>query len=383
MSQKPNSTKERVLFIAIIVVAVLLILSISLLIAVKVRDSSDIPVSSDNVIGISGKADLPVVRLGDFSLSNQYFDSSATAVFLTSTNEDKLTLSWWTGYGAKKSFTATNLMPGDVVSQQFTVTEKNNRAQSMRFDIKNITEKSSVSSGANVKLADILNVTVAVGEKALYNGPFSQAQDIRCDLLPGASPQSVTYSITVSMPKSAGNEYAYKSLTADFSWTLEELPYPSPGENYFPEYDETTHVPDTEPIAPPDTEPIDPPDTEPIEPPDTEPIDPPDTEPIEPPDTEPIDPPDTEPIEPPITVDEHEDCCSCIICHGLAGLFGIHNETCFTCNIITAISGSEEFVCLCPIDCLFLLIVVIALAAVVIRILWVKRKVKQITKNQE
>lgn len=385
MSQKPNRSRtERLVTIATVIVALLLVINISLLVVVKLKTSNKAPVSPDNIIGVTGEAEFAkVLRVG-----------SPLSLFSASQTKENLTLSWWTGYDGEKTFKAQNLMPGDVVVKEYTVTPRYKTAVKITFDVANVVEAPS-----EYLLSDILTIKIDVNGTEAYNGSFLKAQQIVTPLEAATATQPLTYKITVSMPTSVGNEYARKTLTADFKWVLEEKDPPLPPDTEStpsvttkpvePPVTEPIDPPVTEPIEtdppqtePPQTEPIDPPETDPIVPPVTEPIDPPQTEPIDPPDTDPIkpDPPETTPIGPPIIiVGEHDNCCRCFFCHWLVGLFGIHNQDCFSCRIVTAISGSDEKVCVCPWGCLILALLILAIIVIVTRYLWVKSKAKQYT----
>lgn len=52
-------------------------------------------------------------------------------MLLASTSQEKLTLSWWTGYDGDKTFSVFNMLPGDTETKEYIVTVKSRDAVSL------------------------------------------------------------------------------------------------------------------------------------------------------------------------------------------------------------------------------------------------------------
>ena len=353
------SCKGRGVLIAIIVLSVLLAMSLSLFVVMILGIHGDTPVSANNIIGVTSQ--LPSEGIMSTSLLSKQSPYSYRLLLLNSlSNNDKVTLSWWTGYDGEKVFRAENLFPGDTEHMVFPVTVRSKNAIKLLFDVEIVPDTETSGSAATdneatkYSLADVLTINVKAGDKVLYEGLISEIPQTAYELQVGVNPQTVSYVISVSLPTSVGNEYARKSIEAKFVWTLEENEEETttaevivPVGPTIPEPVETEPT-ETEPPSPPETDPPEPPDTDP---PETDPPEPPETDP---PETDPPEPPETEPIDPPTPPpSEHENCCRCVICHSVAEAFGVHRERCVMCDIITEVTGADEPVCVCPWCCVF------------------------------
>lgn len=111
---------------------------------------------------------------------------------------------------ANKIFTAENMFPGDVISQNYVL----NISHSENIDIM---FKAKVQEGFE-KLAEVLKLKVEIpGVETLYDGLMKYTPEPVTYTLPAAQ-QSVTYCLTVYIDTSVGNEYQSKPLKADFEW---------------------------------------------------------------------------------------------------------------------------------------------------------------------
>ncbi len=114
-----------------------------------------------------------------------------------------------------EAFAVENMFPGDAETKDFTVKVSHKKPITLYFvaDIHPDSEK----------LSEVLMVTVRLPEKdvTLYDGlmrdmPSALAHELAADEI------QVLYRITAYMDTSAGNDYQYQSLRADFLWWYTE-----------------------------------------------------------------------------------------------------------------------------------------------------------------
>ncbi len=125
-------------------------------------------------------------------------------------------LSLYRGHAQESvSFRMENAFPGDSVSQDYVISLSHNKALNLYFEAE-LTEQSN-------QLGDVLQVTVELPEEGavLYSGSFSDLFGQTLEKpVSGAGESLLRYRIGVSMPTSAGNEYAQSHLLADFRWFI-------------------------------------------------------------------------------------------------------------------------------------------------------------------
>lgn len=112
----------------------------------------------------------------------------------------------------------TNMVPGDGNTQMYRVSVSYKDTITVGFRI--------LPKSGDEALGEALVVEVRLTDtdKVLYNGTLKDMPELKHVLTTGsdAKTEEICYEITVSMSKSAGNEYQNKSLAADFVWWAEE-----------------------------------------------------------------------------------------------------------------------------------------------------------------
>ena len=120
--------------------------------------------------------------------------------------------------------TASGMLPGDSEEKTFTVTVKHRKTATVHFEAK-LANDSVIDDTTGRKLSDGMNIKVVQGTDTLYNGSIAglttatprPAVDVE---VPGSRTTDLPYTITVSLPTSAGNEFQNKTLTIDLKWWL-------------------------------------------------------------------------------------------------------------------------------------------------------------------
>ena len=115
-------------------------------------------------------------------------------------------------------------MTGDSEEKTFTVTVKHRKTATVHFEA-TLANDSVIDDTTGRKLSDGMNIKVVQGTDTLYNGSISglttatprPAVDVE---VPGSRTTDLPYTITVSLPTSAGNEFQNKTLTIDLKWWL-------------------------------------------------------------------------------------------------------------------------------------------------------------------
>ena len=197
----------------ILLLAALVVLAVVLL----ARTKPD-AVSPDNRIETAEPLSLTLPR----TALSAIFDGAASpqtggysAVPLTATVEFK---------GNHAAITASGMLPGDSEEKTFTVTVKHRKTATVHFEAK-LANDSVIDDTTGRKLSDGMNIKVVQGTDTLYNGSIAglttatprPAVDVE---VPGSRTADLPYTITVSLPTSAGNEFQNKTLTIDLKWWL-------------------------------------------------------------------------------------------------------------------------------------------------------------------
>lgn len=165
-------------------------------------------VSPDNHIETTEKLSMTVSRTALFSALNG--EESGAALL-----DAEVTLP-----GAQEAMDGTGMLPGDSKQETYTVSVKYGEPVKLHFGA---TLRTNGSADSQL-LAEGLLVTVYRDGELLYDGTVAglaesqQAQEGLEILEP--SPTKLTYTIKVTLPTSAGNEYQDKTVTVDLKWWL-------------------------------------------------------------------------------------------------------------------------------------------------------------------
>lgn len=207
------SRKKLNIALLILLLVALVVLAVVLLVRAK-PDA----VSPDNRIETAEPLSLTLPR----TALSAIFDDVASpqtggysAVPLTATVEFK---------GDHAAMTASGMLPGDSEEKTFTVTVKHRKTATVHFEAK-LANDSVIDDTTGRKLSDGMNIKVVQGTNTLYNGSIAglttatprPAVDVE---VPGSRTTDLPYTITVSLPTSAGNEFQNKTLTIDLKWWL-------------------------------------------------------------------------------------------------------------------------------------------------------------------
>lgn len=201
-----------------IALLILLLVALVVLAAVLFVRAKPDAVSPDNRIETAEPLSLTLPR----TALSAIFDDAASpqtggysAVPLTATVEFK---------GDHAAMTASGMLPGDSEEKTFTVTVKHRKTATVHFEAK-LANDSVIDGTTGRKLSDGMNIKVVQGTDTLYNGSIAglttatprPAVDVE---VPGSRTTDLPYTITVSLPTSAGNEFQNKTLTIDLKWWL-------------------------------------------------------------------------------------------------------------------------------------------------------------------
>lgn len=201
-----------------IALLILLLVALVVLAAVLFVRAKPDAVSPDNRIETAEPLSLTLPR----TALSAIFDDVASpqtggysAVPLTATVEFK---------GDHAAMTASGMLPGDSEEKTFTVTVKHRKTATVHFEAK-LANDSVIDDTTGRKLSDGMNIKVVQGTDTLYNGSIAglttatprPAVDVE---VPGSRTADLPYTITVSLPTSAGNEFQNKTLTIDLKWWL-------------------------------------------------------------------------------------------------------------------------------------------------------------------
>lgn len=201
-----------------IALLILLLVALVVLAAVLFVRAKPDAVSPDNRIETAESLSLTLPR----TALSAIFDDAASpqtggysAVPLTATVEFK---------GDHAAMTASGMLPGDSEEKAFTVTVKHRKTATVHFEAK-LANDSVIDDTTGRKLSDGMNIKVVQGTDTLYNGSIAglttatprPAVDVE---VPGSRTTDLPYTITVSLPTSAGNEFQDKTLTIDLKWWL-------------------------------------------------------------------------------------------------------------------------------------------------------------------
>lgn len=173
---------EKLINIAIVVVAIMLVVCIVLLIFV-LGGKGNIPTSSNNVIGTKGD---------DIKLGNE-------------------------GDVEQVKFDVSNMFPGDSEVKTFTVVVTNKKINKINFKAELVTE--------NEAFYDVMRISVKVRDEnhPIYTGLIKDLEDgIKVDMVSG---EETEFTITVTLDPSAGNECQNSEVAVNFAWWIASLGY--------------------------------------------------------------------------------------------------------------------------------------------------------------
>lgn len=201
-----------------IALLILLLAALVVLAVVLLARAKPDAVSPDNRIETAEPLSLTLPR----TALSAIFDDAASpqtggysAVPLTATVEFK---------GDHAAMTASGMLPGDSEEKTFTVTVKHRKTATVHFEAR-LANDSVIDDTTGRKLSDGMNIKVVQGTDTLYNGSIAglttatprPAVDVE---VAGSRTTDLPYTITVSLPTSAGNEFQNKTLTIDLKWWL-------------------------------------------------------------------------------------------------------------------------------------------------------------------
>lgn len=201
-----------------IALLILLLVALVVLAAVLFVRAKPDAVSPDNRIETAEPLSLTLPRTALSAIFNDAASPQTggySAVPLTATVEFK---------GDHAAMTASGMLPGDSEEKTFTVTVKHRKAATVHFEAR-LANDSVIDDTTGRKLSDGMNIKVVQGTDTLYNGSIAglttatprPAVDVE---VPGSRTTDLPYTITVSLPTSAGNEFQNKTLTIDLKWWL-------------------------------------------------------------------------------------------------------------------------------------------------------------------
>ena len=210
-----GAASRRKLNIALLILLLVALVVLAVVLLVRAKPDA---VSPDNRIETAEPLSLTLPR----TALSAIFDDAASpqtggysAVPLTATVEFK---------GNHAAMTASGMLPGDSEEKTFTVTVKHRKTATVHFEAK-LANDSVIDDTTGRKLSDGMNIKVVQGTDTLYNGSIAglttatprPAVDVE---VPGSRTADLPYTITVSLPTSAGNEFQNKTLTIDLKWWL-------------------------------------------------------------------------------------------------------------------------------------------------------------------
>lgn len=210
-----GAASRRKLNIALLILLLVALVVLAVVLLVRAKPDA---VSPDNRIETAEPLSLTLPR----TALSAIFDDAASpqtggysAVPLTATVEFK---------GDHAAMTASGMLPGDSEEKTFTVTVKHRKTATVHFEAR-LANDSVIDDTTGRKLSDGMNIKVVQGTDTLYNGSIAglttatprPAVDVE---VPGSRTTDLPYTITVSLPTSAGNEFQNKTLTIDLKWWL-------------------------------------------------------------------------------------------------------------------------------------------------------------------
>lgn len=196
-----------------IVLAVLLVVSLLVLAAVLLLRSRPDAVSPDNHIDAAEPLSLTVTRAQLLTALRGSGDTAA--VPLDNTIEFN---------GDSATMEARGMLPGDSAEKTFTVQVRHTGKVKLYFTalLKN-DDPVTRPDGTQTTLSAGMNITVSRDGTTLYTGTLADLRNnvdsVALDI-PGSGTKDVPYTVTVSLPTSAGNEFQEKTLTVDLKWWI-------------------------------------------------------------------------------------------------------------------------------------------------------------------
>lgn len=193
--------QRKKLNIALLLLLIAALLALAGVLLLRARPDA---VSPDNRIETAKTLSLPVSRTAIFRALNGQGDATPARLDM------EVSLP-----GAQEAMGMAGMMPGDSVEKTYTVAVRSSGPAVLHFG-------ASLRDDEAHTLAQGLHITVYQGETLLYDSTvyaLSASEQSAATLTVSASVQ-LPYTIRVSLPTSAGNEYQGKSLTVDLKWWL-------------------------------------------------------------------------------------------------------------------------------------------------------------------
>lgn len=209
--------KTRAIRIAIIVLASLLAVSVCALTGTIVKSTTYQPLAADATAPNNVISPNPTARQTPRTTAQNQVVPVASSANASQIPDNTTGLELYRRQmTAQDAFHVTNMFPGDSATRDYNVSVSHNGTITVHFTA-SARENNTLANGLYVKVELANNNTV------LYNGTLANIPaDLPVQTGSGSGTDSLIYTITVSLPTSAGNEYQNKTLVADFNWWVEE-----------------------------------------------------------------------------------------------------------------------------------------------------------------
>ena len=168
----------------------------------------------DSNNSVSARAD---VQLSDAVLFTYTMQPEPLASFLSEGGSEKIKLTE-AGQVSATPFQVENMFPGDSKTKTYTVTVNDNTATTLTFSAVYVDNTVyNETDSRRDRDRSLMTIVVQANGTEIYRGNFDDISEINYPLN-GA--RSVVYTITVSLDKRAGNEYARLNLGMTFNWSF-------------------------------------------------------------------------------------------------------------------------------------------------------------------
>ena len=220
----------------IIILFVLLLVSVSALIGVRIHKNNlvkepasvlvpDNIITPDEEVNEDKSAENTNVEKNNAEQTVESDDKPEQGTQTTVSTQDteakeKITLSLYKNNSADNtSFAVGNMFPGDVEIKEYCVKVSHKNTVTLKFTV-------DIHNGYE-KLSEVLKMKVVLKDKniVLYDGLMKDVPERLDYQMTGsgtATTQEISYVITAYLDTSVGNEYMNQDLKADFKWWVEE-----------------------------------------------------------------------------------------------------------------------------------------------------------------
>lgn len=207
----------RAIKITIIVLASLLAVSICALTGTVVKSTTYQPLAADATAPDNVITPNPTPRQTPRTTAQNQTAPAAYSVPTTQIPENATGVELYRRQvTANAPFSVTNMFPGDSATHYYNVSVSHKGTITVHFTA-SARENNTLVNGLNVKV-ELSNNNIVLYDGTMANIPA----DLPVRTGSGSGTDNLVYTITVSLPTSAGNEYQNKTLVADFDWWVEE-----------------------------------------------------------------------------------------------------------------------------------------------------------------